>query len=96
MTTIKIDLQNEQAKQLVDLAARMGIKSEDLIRLKVLELLRARTERAVEVEPHPPETRKNGMEMMRKLQEMLPPGFKPPTDEEVEQMLHERRMRKYG
>lgn len=84
MTAFTIKFDDKQAEALKAMASRRNITVE--------ELIREQTERAL-----PPCEGSNFEKLNADLQRLwasFPPGFKPPTDEEIEQLIHARRMRK--
>jgi hypothetical protein len=84
MTTIAIEFDDAKAAALRAEAARRNMTVE--------ELLRKLADKAL------PQTLPAGSEKLHadleRIWASLPPGLKPPTDEEIEQLKHERRMRK--
>ncbi len=83
MTAITVHFDERQMEALRTLAARRNVTVEELVRERAL----------------PPAERSNSEKLNADLERLwasFPPGFKPPTDVEVEQILIEERMRKYG
>jgi hypothetical protein len=94
MTKITITLPDERARKIAEAAAHTGVKVEEWLEKKVEAML-------TENEPPSPCTQKRtlnrgkrGMEALEELWAALPKDFVPPTDEEVQKLLEERRLRK--
>jgi hypothetical protein len=95
MTKITITLPDDRAQELAKAAAKTGLPAEEWLREKVEKILQEQN--ANESIPERSLTpRKKGMEAFKEFWATLPKDKLPPTDEEVEKILEERRIRKYG
>jgi hypothetical protein len=84
MTVLTLHLDDEKARRLQNEAKRAGMSVEELIGLSTDVYLAASQ----------PAKKKPMSATLKELQDTLPPDFVPPTDEQVKEMLHERRMRR--
>lgn len=81
MTAITINLPDDRAKRLKDEAARRGVAPEELARAGVEQLLDTM-----------PKSSAKRSDMLAKARKR-PAGSRPVTDDEIERLKHERRMR---
>ena len=91
MTTIRVDLEDEEARRLADAAARNGLAEDEWLRL----LIHGELKRPIQMQDRQ-NTKRCGQETIDAARQR-PIGSNPaPTDAELKQWLHDRRARKGG